>query len=50
MLSQRLPWLTCESVLSEAAVILPEVVLVTTEADFRIYRRHMRQVVPCLLP
>jgi uncharacterized protein len=25
-------------------------VLLTTDADFRIYRRHGRQVVPCLLP
>jgi predicted nucleic acid-binding protein len=25
-------------------------VLLTTDADFRIYRRHGRQVVPCVLP
>jgi predicted nucleic acid-binding protein len=25
-------------------------VLLTTDADFRIYRRHGRQVIPCLLP
>lgn len=25
-------------------------VLLTTDADFRVYRRHSRQVVPCVLP
>ena len=25
-------------------------ILITTDADFRIYRRHSRQVVPCLMP
>lgn len=29
---------------------LPQPVLVTTDADFRIYRRHGRQAVPCLMP
>jgi predicted nucleic acid-binding protein len=29
---------------------LPEPVIVTTDTDFRIYRRHGRQVVPCLMP
>jgi predicted nucleic acid-binding protein len=24
--------------------------LLTTDADFRIYRRHGRQVIPCVLP
>jgi predicted nucleic acid-binding protein len=24
--------------------------LITTDADFRVYRRHSRQVVPCLIP
>ena len=28
----------------------PDPVLLTTDADFRIYRRHSRQVVPCLMP
>jgi predicted nucleic acid-binding protein len=28
----------------------PDPVVVTTDSDFRIYRRHSRQVVPCLLP
>jgi hypothetical protein len=25
-------------------------VLLTTEDDFRVYRRHSRQVVPCVMP
>ena len=29
---------------------LPEPVIVTTDTDFKIYRRHSRQVVPCLMP
>lgn len=29
---------------------LPDPVLLTTDADFRIYRRHGRQVLPCVLP
>ena len=27
-----------------------DLVLLTTDADFRIYRRHGRQVVPCIIP
>jgi predicted nucleic acid-binding protein len=30
--------------------ILPDPVLLTADADFRIYRRHSRQTVPCILP
>lgn len=29
---------------------LPDPVLLTTDTDFRIYRRHSRQAVPCVLP
>lgn len=29
---------------------LPDPVILTTDSDFRIYRRHSRQVVPCLVP
>jgi predicted nucleic acid-binding protein len=29
---------------------LADPVILTTDADFRIYRRHSRQVVPCLTP
>ncbi len=29
---------------------LSEPMLLTTDGDFRIYRRHGRQIIPCLLP
>jgi predicted nucleic acid-binding protein len=29
---------------------LADPIVLTTDADFRIYRRHGRQVVPCMLP
>lgn len=29
---------------------LPNPVILTTDSDFRIYRRHSRQMVPCSLP
>jgi len=29
---------------------LADAVLLTTDTDFRIYRRHSRQVVPCVMP
>jgi predicted nucleic acid-binding protein len=29
---------------------LPDALVLTTDRDFRIYRRHGRQVVPCLTP
>jgi predicted nucleic acid-binding protein len=30
--------------------VLPEPVVLTTDTDFRVYRRHGRQVVPCIVP
>ncbi|MGQ0571041.1 MAG: type II toxin-antitoxin system VapC family toxin [Armatimonadota bacterium] len=29
---------------------LPDPVILTTDSDFRIYRRHSRQMVPCMMP
>jgi hypothetical protein len=29
---------------------LPDPVILTTDQDFRVYRRHSRQVVPCVTP
>lgn len=37
----------CLVVMSE---VLPDPVIVTTDSDFRVYRRHHRQIVPCLMP
>jgi predicted nucleic acid-binding protein len=30
--------------------LLSDPILLTTDSDFRIYRRHSRQTIPCLLP
>ena len=30
--------------------VLPDPVLLTTDSDFRIYRRNSRQTIPCLSP
>jgi predicted nucleic acid-binding protein len=30
--------------------LVPDPILLTTDSDFRIYRRHTRQTVPCVLP
>jgi hypothetical protein len=30
--------------------VLPEPVVLTTDTDFRVYRRHGRQVIPCIVP
>jgi len=30
--------------------LLPDPLVLTTDSDFRIYRRHSRQVVPCAMP
>jgi predicted nucleic acid-binding protein len=30
--------------------LLPDPLVLTTDSDFRIYRRHSRQVVPCVTP
>ena len=29
---------------------LADPIILTTDSDFRFYRRHSRQVVPCILP
>ena len=29
---------------------LPDPVILTTDSDFRVYRRHSRQMVPCVMP
>ena len=29
---------------------LPDPVILTTDSDFRVYRRHSRQMVPCMMP
>ena len=44
------PMSLADACLVRMTEILPDPVLLTTDADFRIYRRHSRQVIPSLLP
>jgi hypothetical protein len=44
------PLSLAEACLVRMTETLPDPVIVTTDADFKIYRRHSRQVVPCLMP
>jgi len=44
------PMSLADSCLVRMSEALPDPVLLTTDADFRIYRRHSRQAVPCVLP
>lgn len=44
------PMSLADACLVRMTEILPDPVLLTTDGDFRIYRRHGRQVVPCELP
>ena len=44
------PMSLADACLVRLSEMLPNSVVVTTDTDFRIYRRHRRQVVPCLLP
>ena len=46
----NVPMSLADACLVRMTEILPEPVVVTTDADFRIYRRHSRLVVPCLMP
>jgi hypothetical protein len=44
------PMSVADACLVRLSETLPDPVVVTTDADFRIYRRHSRQVIPCLMP
>ena len=46
----EVPMSLADACLVRMTETLPDPVIVTTDADFKIYRRHSRQVVPCLLP
>jgi uncharacterized protein len=55
VLDLRAKYSTVPMSLADACLVrlsetLPDPVVITTDADFRIYRRHGRQVVPCLMP
>jgi predicted nucleic acid-binding protein len=44
------PMSLADACLVRMTEILPAPILLTTDADFRIYRRHSRQAVPSLMP
>jgi uncharacterized protein len=44
------PMSLADACLVRMSEVLSDPALLTTDADFRIYRRHGRQTVPCVLP
>ena len=44
------PMSLADACLVRMTELYPDPVLATTDSDFLIYRRHSRQVLPCLLP
>ena len=46
----NVPMSLADACLVRMSEILPEPIILTTDSDFRIYRRHSRQMVPCLIP
>ena len=44
------PMSLADACLVRMTEILPDPILLTTDTDFRIYRRHGRQIVPCIIP
>jgi predicted nucleic acid-binding protein len=46
----NVPMSLADACLVRMAELLPEPVVLTTDTDFRIYRRNGRRVVPCVLP
>ncbi len=46
----RLPMSLADACLVRMTETMPEPIILTTDADFRIYRRHSRMIVPCVLP
>jgi uncharacterized protein len=45
-----IPMSLADACLVRMTETLPNPILLTTDRDFRIYRRHSRQVVPCVAP
>ena len=45
-----LPMSLADACLVRMSEVLPDPIVLTTDLDFRVYRRHSRQVVPCVTP
>jgi predicted nucleic acid-binding protein len=46
----KVPMSLADACLVRMSELMPEPVVLTTDADFSVYRRHGRQAVPCVLP
>ena len=46
----NVPMSLADACLVRMTEVLPDPVLLTTDSDFRIYRRNSRQTIPCLSP
>ena len=46
----NLPMSLADACLVRMTETLPDPIILTTDADFRLYRRHSRHVVPCVTP
>jgi predicted nucleic acid-binding protein len=46
----NVPMSLADACLVRMTETLPDPIIVTTDTDFKIYRRHSRLVVPCLMP
>jgi uncharacterized protein len=46
----NVPMSLADACLVRMSETLPDPIVLTTDVDFRIYRRHSRQIVPCLMP
>jgi predicted nucleic acid-binding protein len=45
-----IPMSLADACLVRMTETLSDPMILTTDSDFRIYRRHSRQVVPCVMP
>lgn len=46
----NVPMSLADACLVRMTETLPDPIILTTDQDFRVYRRHSRQVVPCVTP
>jgi predicted nucleic acid-binding protein len=47
---REVPMSLADACLVRMAEILPDPIVLTTDSDFRIYRRHGRHIIPCVMP
>jgi uncharacterized protein len=47
---RNLPMSVADACLVRMSEIVTDSIVLTTDSDFRVYRRHSRQIVPCAMP